>query len=219
MFIEQVFQEVSRAPAALVKKGGSTKNLWHDGKGAAPISVAKTYEQRIKSVYEKHAKDKVKGVAALLKKAKGKEHELYERVCNKYAVDAETEYKLPAKGDKEEAMWKYAAGEEALVLAVASATKEGVQWAKSGKDGDRKYVDFNKAMMSGTIENISMGGDVGTELKGCFAHLSKEHENTIITAIAESEKPYSSGLHKSFCRDVGHCGAKKAPKASADGEL
>ena len=53
LFIEKVFDEVARAPSALVNEGSSTKNLWHEGqKKKAPKvpSVAKMYTQRIKEV-------------------------------------------------------------------------------------------------------------------------------------------------------------------------
>lgn len=216
-FIEGVFTEVSRAPSALVKKGGSTNNLWHekkDSKKSKPATAEKVYEQRIKAIYKTHAPDKEKGVSALLKKSKGGEHELYVRICTKYGVSPEAEYDpkaVTAPSEDDTALWKFAAAEEAIAATVASASAESkIQWAKSGVDGKRAFVDFNKAMQGGTLENLSMGGDVSKELHACMSHLAKEHENTIITAIAESEKPYSSGLHKKFCKEVGCCGAKKA---------
>ena len=60
------------------------------------------------------------------------------------------------------------------------------------------------------MENLSMGGDVAKELGLCFSSFAQEHENSLISTIAESEKPYSSGLHKTFCASLaGRCGPQK----------
>jgi hypothetical protein len=110
-FVDQFFVFVSKAPSALVKKGSSTNNLWHDGnKMALAATVPKIYSQRIKDLYKSHAPDKVSGVSDLMKKSKGKEHELYLRICNKYGTDPEEEYLEPSVSDKP--LWKYTAGEE-----------------------------------------------------------------------------------------------------------
>jgi len=65
-------------------------------------------------------------------------------VCNKYGVDPEPEYVIAKASDEEKLLWKYAAAEEAIASTIASAEKGGIQWAKSGRDGKREFVDFNK---------------------------------------------------------------------------
>jgi hypothetical protein len=217
LFIDEYFTSLTKAPSALVKTGSSTKNLWHDGKKAdkAP-SPAWTYGKWIRDLYDEHAPEKSEGVKGLLKKSKGKEYSLYTRACAKYGVEPKPEYIPPPPGD--EMMWKYDAAAEALVLAAKLHEKEGVQWAQTGVEGKRQFADFNKLMSSGgTMENMSMGGDVGTRLGACAAHLAEEHDGELATAVAHSEKPFSSGLHKTFCKVHGHCGKPAAKKA--DNEL
>jgi hypothetical protein len=100
---------------------------------------------------------------------------------------------------------------QAIAGAIATTNKEGgLQWAKTGKEGERAFMDFAKAMNGGTIDNMSMGGDVAEDLKKCFEHIGAEHESLLINTVAESSKPYSSGLHKTFCKDYSYCPATKA---------
>lgn len=214
LFIEKVFDEVARAPSALVNEGSSTKNLWHEGqKKKAPKvpSVAKMYTQRIKEVYKEHAPEKVSGVTELVNRSKGKEHSLYSRICTKYGVAPKAEYDgtPPPATQDESTMWKFPAAEEALAATVASANNGKTQWAKSGTPGKELYVDFNKAMNGGNMENLSMGGKVGEDLEGCFSYLASEHAAVIADAVSASAKPFSSGLHKTFCPGAGMCPPKK----------
>jgi len=106
-------------------------------------------------------------------------------------------------------MWKYDAAAEALAAAAKLHEKEGIQWAQSGAEGKRQFVDFNKLMSSGgTMENMIMGRDVGAKLGGCAAYLAVEHDAELANAVAHSNLPFSSNLHKTFCKAKGHCGKR-----------
>ena len=151
----------------------------------------------------------------LLKKHAGKEYDLYLRICDKYKVTPEPEYESPDDEDEDEAgaAWKYSASDEALEKVKSLPKKEGMQWAMSGATGKRKFVDCNKLMSSGgAMENLSMGGHVSEQLSKCFDHLTQAHSEELGNVIANSDKPYSSGLHKKFCKKQGHCGRKKKKK-------
>ena len=210
LFINEFFNAVVRAPSALFKEGTSTKNLWYENSGQ--ITPAKVYEQRIRAIYKENAPKKTRRVYNLMKKYAGKEYDLYLRICDKYQVTPEPEYESPddEDDDEERNAWKNRASEEALETVKSLPTKEGMQWALSGATGKRKFVDFNKLMSSGgAMENLSMGGHVSEQLGTCLDHLAVVHSEELGTVIAKSDKPFSSGLHKVFCKKQGHCGRKK----------
>eukprot|EP00944_MAST-04C_sp_MAST-4C-sp1_P015431 g15431.t1 len=209
IFIEEFFNAVARAPSALFKEGSSTKNLWHDGDNK--LTSAKVYEQRIREVYKAHAPKKLRRVYNLMKKYKGDEYNLYLRVCKKYEVSPEPEFQEPENDsdDEDKFSWKYKASEEAIEAVKALPKKEGMQWAVSGAEGKRKFSDFNKLMSSGgTMNNLSMGGHVADDLSGCVNHLADNFAEELSTVVFDSQKPFSSGLHKKFCKKHGYCGNK-----------
>lgn len=208
IFIDEFFNSVARAPSALFKEGTSTKNLWHDG--VQKLTAANVYEQRIRKIYKAEAPKKLRRVHGLMKKYKGDEYNLYVRVCGKYNVTPEPEYEAPEddEDDEEERnAWKYKVAEEALEI-VKELPKKG-QWAVSGVEGNRKFADFNKLMSSGgTMENLSMGGHVSDNLSGCINYLADTFKDDLGNVIFNSQKPFSSGLHKKFCKQHGHCKKK-----------
>ena len=209
IFIDEFFNSVARAPSALFKEGTSTKNLWHDG--VQKLTAANVYEQRIRKIYKAEAPKKLRRVHGLMKKYKGDEYNLYVRVCGKYGVTPEPEYEAPEDDEEDEEernAWKYKVAEEALEI-VKELPKKG-QWAVSGVEGNRKFADFNKLMSSGgTMENLSMGGHVSDNLSGCINYLADTYKDDLGNVIFNSQKPFSSGLHKKFCKQHGHCKKKK----------
>ena len=217
IFIDEYFNAVARAPSALFKEGTSTKNLWHDG--ASKVTAAKVYEQRIRAIYKKHAPKKLRRVFSLMKKYSGDEYNLYLRICDKYSVTAEPEFENPddeeEEDDEEEKnSWKYQVATEAMEIVKGLPTKNGMQWAISGDEGKRKFADFNKLMSSGgTMNNLSMGGNVADDLNGCFNHLAETFNDDLATVVFHSEKPFSFGLHKKFCKKHEYCGRKKKKKS------
>ena len=60
----------------------------------------------------------------------------------------------------------------------------------------------------GTMNNLSMGGHVADDLSGCINHLSDNFADELATVVFSSLKPFSSGLHKKFCKKQGYCGSK-----------
>lgn len=46
-------------------------------------------------------------------------------------------------------------------------------------------------------------------MKSCFDYLAEENEDAIVTAITTSAKPFSSGLHKTLCPELGICKSSK----------
>jgi len=64
-------------------------------------SVSAVYKSRLKEIFSKYNPSKVHNVDSLIAKYKGSEHDLYEKVCRKYGIDAEEEYEGPADGDEE----------------------------------------------------------------------------------------------------------------------
>lgn len=107
-------------------------------------------------------------------------------------------YKPAAQDDSE---GKLELAEAALDATVASA-KGGTQWAVVGTAPERKYVDFNKAMQGGTMNNLRMGQDVAEGLHAAFSTLAEEHRGLLTSAIAEASRVYDAGLDKTFCTDA-----------------
>ena len=209
IFIDEFFNSVARAPAVLFKEGASTKNLWHEK--VSKLTPARVYEQRIRAIYEQHAPKKARRVYSLMKKYKNNEYELYERICEKYGVGPEPEFESPDDEEEEDVeTWKLQAAKQALATVKAYPKKDGMQWAVSGAKGKRKFADFNKLMSSGgTMENLSMGGNVADDLAGCFEQLAASHGDELGQVVEDSDKPFSSGLHKTFCKAKNRCGRKK----------
>ena len=58
------------------------------------------------------------------------------------------------------------------------------------------------------MNNLSMGGHVADDLSGCVNQLPiilpKSYPQWYLT-----QKPFSSGLHKKFCKKHGYCGNKR----------
>lgn len=75
-----------------------------------------------------------------------------------------------------------------LALEAIKETLAGIndtQWALSGNEGERKFLDFNQAQRNGDTGSISMGGDVGDKLKKAFATLAANHSELLASAVAE----------------------------------
>eukprot|EP00944_MAST-04C_sp_MAST-4C-sp1_P002210 g2210.t1 len=209
IFIEEFFNAVARAPSALFKEGTSTKNLWHDGNNE--LTAARVYEQRILEVYKAHAPKKIRRVTSLLKKYAGDEYNLYLRVCKKYEVTPESKFQEPENDsdDEDKFSWKYKASEEAIESVKALPKKEGMQWAISGAEGKRKFSDFNKLMSSGGWYLLNSYPPVQRLLNSpTINHLSDNFADELATVVFNSLKPFSSGLHKKFCKKQGYCGSK-----------
>jgi len=99
-------------------------------------SVAVEYKKRLKEIFRKHNRSKVSGIDSLLSKYSGREHELYEKVCNKYGIDPEDEYYGVDDGDEEpeeESDDPFASSseeEEKVVQKVVVKTRKPVAVAK-----------------------------------------------------------------------------------------
>ena len=129
----------------------------------------------------------------------------------------EEEYKPAAQEDGKREL-----ADAALVATVASV-KSGTQWAIVGDKPERKYVDFQKAMQSGAMSNLQMGGHVTDDLHAAFSALASAHRGLLTSSIAEVSRVYDAGLDKTFCTvDAGACsgsgGAKKAVAAEREDE-
>lgn len=153
--------------------------------------VLQIYKERIETVYETFAPEKVDGVSGLLKKAKGDYHDLYKRICSKYGAPPEDEVN----------------GVESALDATVPAL-ELQQWAQM-VDGDKvTFVDFQKAMAGGSITgSISMGPDVTATMKACYLDFIDNHATVLVDTMAAAKRPYDSKLHTSFCDNIGACGS------------
>lgn len=101
---------------------------------------------------------------------------------------------------------KKSLAEKALETVVSDRK---VQWAQTGNEGERKFVDFNKAMNGGSMNNMQVGGHVAEKLHVAFGALASEHGHTLASAMASSPRLYDAGLEKTFCsEDVGVCKRK-----------
>ena len=149
-------------------------------------SAKRLYKERLAAIYQEHAPDKLECLEALLGRAKGKEHDLYARVCAKYGVVEE-----PADD-------KAALASVALTAAVDAVANE--QWAEMDDGGTKAFVDFQKAMSGGSITGaVSMGPQVSEKMSACYAEWAHDYESTLTAAIAAVRRPYDSQLHKTFC--------------------
>lgn len=154
-------------------------------------SAKRAYKERLKAIYTEHAPDKLDGLDALLGRAKGKEHDLYARVCAKYGVVEE-----PADD-------KAALASVALTATVEAVANE--QWAEMDDAGNRAFVDFQKAMSGGSITGaVTMGPQVSQKMAACYAEWARDYEPTLTAAIAAVRRPYDSQLHKTFCGGTAH---------------
>eukprot|EP00966_Prymnesium_polylepis_P230295 5328766-Prymnesium_polylepis.1 len=71
-------------------------------------------------------------------------HELYTMLCEKFGVEPEEIYEgLKATGSAEERKLKLT--HAALNATLEHVTDKNQQWAMSGSEPTRKFVDFNKA--------------------------------------------------------------------------
>lgn len=132
----------------------STKLVFRATKKA---SVAKVYKERLVAIYEQHSPDKLASVDSLLARAKGKEHDLYVRVCTKYGIAEEAEYK--GSESLQELEEKKKLIERALDTTIEDVKTQS--WAESDNEGRKIFVDFQKAMSGGSISgSISMGPEV-----------------------------------------------------------
>ena len=60
------------------------------------------YKNKLLVILKKHApKKKHKATDLLMRAGKGREHELYERVCKKYKLDADPEYEAPPEDESD----------------------------------------------------------------------------------------------------------------------
>mmetsp|Transcript_27624 Transcript_27624/g.95061 ORF Transcript_27624/g.95061 Transcript_27624/m.95061 type:complete len:224 (+) Transcript_27624:61-732(+) len=159
-------------------------------------ALAAVYSKRLEALYSIHSPDKVSTVSALLAKAKGREHDLYSRVCAKY-------------GAAEEPRHDDSAAKAVLARAALKATVPALdrtQWATIDEGGASHFVDFNKAMSAGSITgSLSMGGDVTDNLKNCFKLFVADHEDQLVARIAGVSRIADSKLHKDFCDDQNYC--------------
>ena len=98
------------------------------------------YKHRLLDILKKHApKKKHKATDLLMRAGKGREHELYDRVCKKYKLDPEPEYFEPDP-DESESSRKARQAKEALKQTVEGVKAKGNQWATMGEKGSRKIV-------------------------------------------------------------------------------
>jgi len=166
---------------------------------------AALYTQRLRDIYTEHAPNKLSSVESLVRRSKGKEYELYLKVCAKYKLDPE-EDDVQATGD-EIFVHKRAGANNALRATIEGITKPGPQWAVIGDNGKRKYMDFNIAMKSGSMNgNINMGPDTHTQLMGSYKFWGEEHAVDITNAVARAGRVYESRLDKEFCVGIEACG-------------
>merc|ERR1712087_2733 len=191
--------------------------VFHTKRDSSPRGV---YKQRISAIYKEHAPEKLRLVEGMLKYYKGKEHSLYQKVCYKYNTAIEPAYtKEDAESPEEEIAWKESQARGAMDKAVKDVKKEGTQWAVKGKEGERKYVDFNKAMNSGDqMDNLSMGGDVGKKIAECFEVFIEKYAPSLAAALANSARLYDSGIDKTFCYETTGMCKREDPESSSDGE-
>lgn len=190
--------------------------MFHTKRDISPRGV---YKQRISAIYKEHAPEKLRLVEGMLKYYKGREHNLYQKVCYKYNTAIEPAYtKEDADSPEEELAWKESQAKGAMDKVIAEVSKEGKQWAVSGKEGERKYVDFNKAMNSGDqMDNLSMGGDVAKQLEECFKGLISIYADPLAGALANSERLYDSGIDKTFCFETTNICKREDPDAEGEG--
>lgn len=153
-------------------------------------SVVSVYQERILSIFEEFdpamargkKRKKVEGVLAKQVK-KGlfparRIHDVYTKLCEKYGIEPEEIYEgLKPTGTEKERKLR-------LTLAALNSTLEEVaskevQWAISGVEPNRKYVDFDKAMSSGNAESISSGGDIKDQLEKAFKFHAGNHKDLL----------------------------------------
>jgi len=183
----------------------ANKPVFGTKRDASPRGV---YKARISAIYRDHAPEKLRLVDGMLAHYKGREHSLYQKMCYHYGEAIEPAYsKEDAESGEEEFAWKKGQAAKALDSVVEDMKNSTAQWATSGKEGSRKYTDFEKAMSSGnTMDNLSMGGNVKDDLAGCFEHYARAHKSILTSAVAVSKRLYDSGIHKTFCNEIRACG-------------
>ena len=149
---------------------------------------------------------------------------MYVRLCKRHGITPEPEHAEAAAAaedsDGDPAERKQRLAEEALESVVSGVKGGSTQWALTGEEGSREYVDFNKAMQGGVMTNMQMGPQVGEALHSVFEALASEHSHTLTSAIAEAPRVYDAGLHLSFCAEtVRSCkrkGGKLVPRDDHD---
>ena len=78
-------------------------------------------------------------------------------------------------------------------------------------------MDFDKANEGGgVLENVNTGPSVAEQLRACFDEFANTHYVAIRDAIRISFEPYTSGIHKTFCKDVEACTGKQKRKAKEE---
>lgn len=153
-------------------------------------SVLKVYQERMFSVYGEHEPAMTRGkkrkkVEAIIAREVKKGlfparriHEVYVKVCEKYGIEPEEIYEgLQPTGSMEERKLKLT--EAALNATLKHVKAKDVQWAISGNEPNRKFIDFNKAMTDGTADSISSGGDIADKLEKVFTYLARLYNQTL----------------------------------------
>lgn len=129
-----------------------------------PASVKSVYRKRFEKILKEKAMSKTTAdrlLAELRAAHPGSEHALYTKLCKRKNVVCEEEYTDSPAGNDDVAAKLELAG-QALDKTLAFP-KGGTQWAVSGGDGKRQYVDFNKAMQGGIMSNLQSGSPLDVE--------------------------------------------------------
>lgn len=165
------------------------------------------YTQMLRDIYAEHAPSKLASVASLLKRSKGKEYELYLKVCDKYNIEPEE----PSEEPSDDEIFVHKRGlAHAAIGATVAGIKPSTQWATVGETGSRKFVDFNKAMQTGSMSgSMNMGPETLTQLLGSYKFYAQEHGADLANAVARVARVYESKLDKEFCVGIEHCGGGK----------
>jgi len=172
------------------------------------------YKRRISAIYRQHNPEKLQLVDGMLRHYRDREHSLYQKVCYWYGEAIEPAYtKDDMDSEEEEYAWKSAHAQLAMDQVHDDIRTKETQWAVSGSEPDRKYIDFNKAMSGGNMGTISTSGEYKTQLEEAFAYYAAEHGMLLVSAIARSARLYDSGVHKTFCNRVRACVVEEAVEA------
>lgn len=168
-----------------------------------PKSVQAVYKERMKEIFKAKSMGKntqQRLLAELQSSPPSKAHALYKRLCErKQPFPCAEEFTDSPESDSTDGISAKAEKAQLALEATVAAAKGGTQWAVEGAEGSRRYVDFNKAMQSGKVSNLQMGGDVADKLHGAFSGLAEDHGGTLTSAIAEVSRVYDAGLDKNFC--------------------
>ena len=180
-------------------------------------SARGVYKARLFAIYKEHAPGKERLIDGMLRYYRGREHSLYQKACHKYGVPIEPAYsKEEADAPEEEVAWRESQALGALATVVEGVEKGDTQWAVSGAEGSRRYIDFNKAASGalGPMDHLSMGGDVKEQLAECFKAFAANHSKLLALALARSARLYDSAIDKTFCYEI----AGACPRDTPGGE-